>query len=540
MKKILLAAIFFFLSGKVVLSQPAGWQYMMPIAVTENSGSTLYNYQLALTINTQALINAGQMDSNGNDIRFRSNCSGINLSYWIESGINTATTLVWVRIDTLPAGSTKVIFMFYGNASAPATSSLAVFNGPYSATDSVNITNQGGVGDSQRGFRFSPTEDILVGSFGKNEPNGTTRFITLFDVATQGIIRQLQVSGPVGIYSYSPLSSPVWLTQNTQYILELFQGPADGYYFASSSQIGQHLVYHDMRYCNSCTENTFPTQVLGNFHYGLPDFWYYTKTNITPAPTYSLGIPEQIVSVLALVTDSFVCPNTGTTLIAQISDGFAPYTYSWTPSASIINPNQDTALAFPPDTTAYQIIVTDSFGCMDLDSVTVFTYPQPTVTLSIFPDTFCLGMPPVTLTGGSPAGGTYSGPGVYSDTLYPDSAGVGTHVISYMYTDTIWGCSDSATQLISVDICTGVGNNPTEDYFSVHPNPVTNEFTIYELRFTISNIEIYNVLGKKVFEKRPTSDARRPTISVADFLPGIYFVKVRTAAGIAVKKFIKE
>src|SRR5688572_3291585 len=107
MKKTLLIAILFFMVSKITLSQPAGSRYMMPVMVTENSGTTLYNYQLALTINTQSLITAGQMDANGNDIRFKSNCTGGNLDYWIESGINTAATVIWVRIDTLPANSSK-------------------------------------------------------------------------------------------------------------------------------------------------------------------------------------------------------------------------------------------------------------------------------------------------------------------------------------------------------------------------------------------------------------------------------------------------
>ena len=37
------------------------------------------------------------------------------------------------------------------------------------------------------------------------------------------------------------------------------------------------LTYGDMRYCNSCTENTFPTGFLSNYHYGYPDFQFRTK-----------------------------------------------------------------------------------------------------------------------------------------------------------------------------------------------------------------------------------------------------------------------
>ena len=46
-----------------------------------------------------------------------------------------------------------------------------------------------------------------------------------------------------------------------------------------------------MRYCNSCTQNTFPTNVLSNYQYGYPDFLYYLKNSVTPAPSITFGLP---------------------------------------------------------------------------------------------------------------------------------------------------------------------------------------------------------------------------------------------------------
>jgi len=74
--------------------------------------------------------------------------------------------------------------------------------------------------------------------------------------------------------------------------------------------------------------------------------------------------------------------------------------------------------------------------------------------------------------------------------------------------------------------------------FSLFPNPVTTQFTIYNLQFTISNIEIYNVLGEKVFEKRLTSDVQRPTINVSNFSPGIYFAVIDTGKEKVKRKFV--
>jgi Domain of unknown function (DUF2341)/PKD-like domain/LCCL domain len=266
---------------------PAGWTQASKIDVTENSGATLTDYQLKLNINTQALITAGQLNATGSDLRFGNSTGTTLYNYWIESGLNTTNTSVWVKIDNIPASTTKTFYMFYGNAGASAVSAVnGTFYGPNSSTDSVASGSAGGVAGSQRGFRFAPNEDVLVTDFGKREPNGTTRYVTLFDFATQAIINQTQVTGPAAQYSYTNISSPIWLTQGTDYLLELYQGASDGYYFGSSSQIGQHLTYKDMRYCNSCTQNTFPTSILTNFQYGYPDLWYYTKQNVTPAPTY--------------------------------------------------------------------------------------------------------------------------------------------------------------------------------------------------------------------------------------------------------------
>src|SRR5258705_3886136 len=127
-------------------------------------------------------------------------------------------------------------------------------------------------------------------------------------------------------------------------MLELYQGATDGYYYQSSSQIGQHLVYYDMRYCNGCTENTFPTNVLTNYHYGLPDFWYYTKSNVTLAPTYTVGTSVQPVAVTAY-PDTFTCMNGYFFLNCLASNGLMPYAYSWTPPANVVNPTLAMTLA---------------------------------------------------------------------------------------------------------------------------------------------------------------------------------------------------
>jgi hypothetical protein len=60
----------------------------------------------------------------------------------------------------------------------------------------------------------------------------------------------------------------------------------------------------------------------------------------------------------------------------------------------------------------------------------------------------CTGNSPFTLTGGSPAGGSYSGPGVSANVFDPSAAGVGTHTITYSVVS--GGCTSTCTFTINV------------------------------------------------------------------------------------------
>ncbi|HLG02438.1 MAG TPA: DUF2341 domain-containing protein, partial [Bacteroidia bacterium] len=101
-----------------------GWGYKDAIQV-QNPGPLKLNHQVLLTLNTQALISLGRLQATGADLRFSKDCNGLSqYSYYIESGINTTATKIWVLTDSLAANSNRVITMFYGNSTAPAGSSF--------------------------------------------------------------------------------------------------------------------------------------------------------------------------------------------------------------------------------------------------------------------------------------------------------------------------------------------------------------------------------------------------------------------------------
>jgi gliding motility-associated-like protein len=127
-KRLLLISllIFCFRNSASAICLP-GWSYNRPITVTNSNASAYTNFQVKLIVNTQALISAGKMNINGNDIRFTdANCN--NLHYWIDSGMNTTTTVIWVKVNTLAASTTKTIYMYYGNFCAtPAQNGDSTF-----------------------------------------------------------------------------------------------------------------------------------------------------------------------------------------------------------------------------------------------------------------------------------------------------------------------------------------------------------------------------------------------------------------------------
>nr|NQU93221.1 T9SS type A sorting domain-containing protein [Bacteroidota bacterium] len=62
----------------------------------------------------------------------------------------------------------------------------------------------------------------------------------------------------------------------------------------------------------------------------------------------------------------------------------------------------------------------------------------------------CLDTDPFDLTGATPVGGDYTGPGVNNNKFYPAAAGPGVHVITYTYTDPQTECTNFCTFKITV------------------------------------------------------------------------------------------
>ena len=114
--------------------------------------------------------------------------------------------------------------------------------------------------------------------------------------------------------------------------------------------------------------------------------------------------------------------------------------------------NSTTAIPTSTGPHTYSVTVTSSAyygGCSNTGTVNVTVNPLPAAPTCPSNSSVCLSAPAFALTGGSPGGGTYSGPGVSAGMFNPATAGAGTHTITYTVTDGN-GCTNTCTFEITV------------------------------------------------------------------------------------------
>jgi len=110
----------------------ASWIYRRPVVIDNNQNSnSLTDFQVLVIMDTASLITAGKMRSDCGDIRFTDSDGVTLINYWIESGVNSSDTKVWIKVPLISESSTKTIYTYYGNPEATGMSNI---NGVLEAT----------------------------------------------------------------------------------------------------------------------------------------------------------------------------------------------------------------------------------------------------------------------------------------------------------------------------------------------------------------------------------------------------------------------
>jgi hypothetical protein len=168
-----------------------------------------------------------------------------------------------------------------------------------------------------------------------------------------------------------------------------------------------------------------------------------TATGCNTESTVTVNV-NALPAVAVTPASATVCAGGNTVLTASGAD-----TYVWAPAAELSASTGDVVTATPTATTTFTVTGTDANSCVNTTTVVVTVNPLPVVTLDpIAP--VCADAAMFTLTGESPAGGTFSGMGVSAGMFDAATAGAGTHTVTYSFTDGN-GCSSSATQNVVVN-----------------------------------------------------------------------------------------
>lgn len=222
-----------------------------------------------------------------------------------------------------------------------------------------------------------------------------------------------------------------------------------------------------------------------------------------------------------------VCEGTLVTLTAS-----GAQTYTW--SGDVEN-----GVGFTANSTDnYEVTGTDANGCSGTATVTVTVNENPVVTMSAF-DALCDDATPLTLTGGSPAGGSYSGTGVTAGVFNP-SVGVGTYDITYTYTSG-QNCTGSSTQSINVQTCASIENWSSAANLNIYPNPASEELIISFLNTSSEQVRV-SILGADgkliaLYQAKPLAQFTEST-DVSSLAAGVYLVRFDTSIGSDVRKVI--
>lgn len=365
----------------------------------------------------------------------------------------------YVRV-TLPYKPTSIVWNFFNNPNLSPNTNFTQTNP--APVDSFIVNNQ-------KLYVFkNPTPYIysLIGSFPVQVsatspiPDGCNGVQVLNFTVTV-------VAGPTASFNYSNtggcLTPPVQFTDNSLgngLNLDLwswnFGDPGSGANNTSTLQNPSHAF---------STGGTFTV----------------TQRVITLEGCYDDSV--RIISLSSVPVASFTAPAQGCqgqavtfTNASTIASGtIAQWIWNFgdgTPVVNAANGNPQAHTFANAGTFTVTLTVISSTGCTStVFSQQIVINALPSVTFAPLAGT-CTNTAPFILTGGSPAGGVYSGTGVTGgNTFNPSISGAGTFTITYTYT-TALGCINTATQTIVVTQAFNLSIAPVNP-ICINAQPVT-------------------------------------------------------------------
>jgi large repetitive protein len=247
-----------------------------------------------------------------------------------------------------------------------------------------------------------------------------------------------------------------------------------------------------------------------------------------------------------------VCPNDSVVMISNSIKGNI-----WYGGSPFSANNNDTLKIFASATKTYTLTVNNGCAAASSTTIKITVKPKPAkptlepLSKVCFDNSnqFTALLTTVPLPIGSPAGGTYSGLGVIGTSFYPALAfGIagGFGIITYTIKDTATGCTNAATDMVTIDTSknctTGIIENSLTVSTSIYPNPANNilNIDITKANFNQLNTSIIDVLGNEVYSSLDALSANgfHKQINVENLTKGIYFIRLLSGADVFTQKVI--
>ncbi|OFY50876.1 MAG: hypothetical protein A2W85_09945 [Bacteroidetes bacterium GWF2_41_31] len=312
---------------------------------------------------------------------------------------------------------------------------------------------------------------------------------------------------------------------------------------------------------NGGTSPTYVWYVNGNFA-ANGDTYSYVPSNGDPVyvimtsslacvsgnPAQSNSLLMQVSSYIDItasiaITQNNLCEGSEFNFTSATTGGGNTPQYQWMVNGATTGENTPEFAYVAENGDVVSLTFTSSETCttqnpVTSNAITAVVNPLPEVSwLGFEPDTLCIeDWDPVTLSGGTPAGGTYSGNGVVDNVFDPAQAGTGTHEITYTYSDS-FGCTNQSSLFLFVDVCLGVSEK--EAGLLVYPNPVSDNLMVkMKDNSSIQQLTLTNMLGIRVYHNENPDSNEAVSIPVQNLPSGNYLLRVISDSKSVFKKVI--
>jgi hypothetical protein len=301
------------------------------------------------------------MQASGNDIRFTQGGCCNFLPHTIESGMNTSSTIIWVKVDSITAGGTATIDMNYGNASAASGDDAAatfdlwepfdsIVNHFSSACGSASYTVASGAADISWSSSFMLNSDITfdmdtvyTGEMMVNAASGNWPGIN-FSGATPGLHHGYGMLLGSGVRIGKAGSTAPNYCRGENWASTVFSTPGSVTGLWSITWIATGNIIGDFPglglLTSTDTEHSRSQDLnlcIGGISSGAGAMnvdWVRVRKYAPTVPTFSLGAESPLsLQTVSLGNDTSVCDISGG-LLMDAGAGFSSYTWSGIASGS--------------------------------------------------------------------------------------------------------------------------------------------------------------------------------------------------------------